>query len=62
MGNKNIVTSIYIMQTCGSIMFGYFCIGLIYFMLKDKSLLDYPNLLFPTDYGKNDKIILKYSQ
>ena len=50
------------MQTCGSIMFGYFCIGLIYFMLKDKSLLDYPNLLFPTDYGKNDKIILKYSQ
>ena len=37
-----------------------FCIGFIDFILKGKSLLDYANLFFPTDYEKNDKIILKY--
>ena len=31
-------------------------------MLKDKSLLEYTNLFSPSDYEKNDKIILKYSQ
>ena len=40
-------------------MCGYFCIGLIYFMLKGKSLLDYINLFSTNDYGKNKKIILK---
>ena len=29
-------------------------------MLKGKSLLDYPNLFYPDEYEKNDKIILKY--
>ena len=43
-------------------MFGYFCIGLIDFMLKDKSLLDYTNLFSPNDYEKNDEKILKYFQ
>ena len=43
-------------------MCGYFCIGFIDFMLKGKSLFDYTNLLFPNDYKKNDKIILKYFQ
>ena len=38
----------------------HFCIGSIDFMLNGKSLLDYPNLFFPNDYEKNDKIILKY--
>ena len=38
----------------------YFCIGFIDFTLKGKSLLDYANLFFLTDYEKNDKIILKY--
>ena len=37
-------------------MRGYF----IYFMFKDKSLLDYINLVSANDYEKNDKIILKY--
>ena len=61
-GNKNIITNIYRIQAYDSIMYGYFCIGFIYFMLKGKSLLDYTNLFFPNNYEKNDKIILKYFQ
>ena len=38
----------------------HFCIGFINFILKDKSLLEYTNLFFPSDYEKNDIIILKY--
>ena len=41
-------------------MCGYFCIGVIDFMLKGQSLLDYRNLLPPNEYEKNDKIMLKY--
>ena len=40
-------------------MSGYFCIGLIDFMLKGKSLLEYTNLFFLNEYKNNDKIILK---
>ena len=36
-GNKNIITNIYRIQTFDPIMFWYFCIGFIDFMLKDKS-------------------------
>ena len=55
-GNKNTIKNIYIIQACDSIMCGYFCIGFIDFMLKGK------NLFSPSDYGKNNKIILKYFQ
>ena len=41
-------------------MFGYFCIGLIGFMLEGKILLDYTNLFCPNKYKKNDKVILHY--
>ena len=61
MKNKNI-TNIYKIKTYDLIMCGYLCIGFIGFMLKDKSWLDYVNLLFPKNYEKNDKIILKYIQ
>ena len=61
-GNKNIITNIYGIQTYDSVMCGYFCIGFIDFMLKGKSLLDYRNLFSPNYYEKNDKIILKYFQ
>ena len=37
-------------------MCGYFCIGFIDFIIKDKSLLDYTNLFSPNDYEKNYKI------
>ena len=57
---KNIITNIYRRQAHDSIMCGYFCIGFLEFMLKGKSLLDHSNLFSPSDYEKNDKIILKY--
>ena len=38
-GNKNIIKNIYRIQAYNSIKCGYFCIGFIDFMLKDKSLL-----------------------
>ena len=40
----------------------YFCIGFIDIALKSKSLLEYSNVSSPNDYGKIDKIILKYFQ
>ena len=43
-------------------MCGYFCIVFIDLMLKGRSLLEYTNLFSPTDYEKNDKMILKYFQ
>ena len=61
-GDKNIITNIYRTQAYDSIMCGYFCIGLVGFMLKGKSLLDYTNLFSPNDYEKNDMIISKYFQ
>ena len=61
-GNKNIITNIYKIQTYNSLMCGYFYNGFIDFMLKGKILLDHINLFFPNDYEKNDKIILKYFQ
>ena len=62
-GNKNIITNIYRIQAYDSIKCGYFCIGFVDFMLKDKSLLDYTNLFFPNDCEKNNnKIMLKYFQ
>ena len=54
------ITNIRRIQACNSIMCGYSCIGYLDFMLKAKSLLDYPNLFSPNEYEKNDKIILKY--
>ena len=60
-GNKNIIANIYSIQAWHLIaMCGYFCIGLIDFILKDKILLDYTNSLSPNEYEKIDKTILKY--
>ena len=41
-------------------MCGYFCNGFIDFMLTNKKLNDFTNLLFPYDFDKNDQIILSY--
>ena len=43
-------------------MCGGFCIQFIDFMLKGKGFLDYTNLFSPSEYEKNDKIILRYFQ
>ena len=59
-GNKNIKTNIFRIQTYDSIMCGYFCIGFINFMFKGKTLTEYTNLFSPNNFKKNDDIILNY--
>ena len=58
--NKNIKTNIFRIQAYDSIMCGYFCIRFIDFMLKGKTLTEYTNLFSPTNFKKNDDIILNY--
>ena len=60
--NKNVVTNIYRVQTCDSIMCGYICIRFIDFILKSKNLLECTNLFSPNGYQINGKIISKYFQ
>ena len=59
-GNKNIMTNIYRIQNYDSIMCGYFCIGFINYMFKNKTLTDYTNLFSPNNFKNNDDIILNY--
>ena len=59
-GNRNIKANIYRVQANNSVLCGYFCIGFIDFMLADKTLIDYTNLLSPYDFNKNDSIIFSY--
>ena len=59
-GNRNIITNIYRIQNYDSIMCGYFCIGFIDYMFKSKSLTNYTNLFSPSNFKKNDGIILNY--
>ena len=56
--NKNIATNIFRMQAYNSVMFGYFCIGFIDFMFNGNSLTDFTNIFSPTDFKRNDEIIL----
>ena len=51
-GNKNVRTNIFRIQAYNSVMCGYFCIGFIDFMLKDKSITDITNLFAPNDLKK----------
>ena len=41
-------------------MQGYFCIEIIDFMLKGKTLTEYTNLFSPNSFKKNDDIVLNY--
>ena len=41
-------------------MCAYFCVGLIDFMFKGKSVSDFTNWFSPDEYEKNDKIILAF--
>ena len=64
-GNKNIkgssiITNSFIIQAYDSVMCGYFCIGFIDFMLKNKSLADFTYLFSPNNSKKHDDIILNY--
>ena len=58
--NKNVMTNIFRIQAQDSIMCRYFCIGLINFMFKGKSLTDYANPFSPNDFKKHDDTILNY--
>ena len=58
--NKNVISNIFRIQAYDSILCGYFCIGFINFMFKDKSLTDYTNIFSPNNFKKNDDIILSY--
>ena len=52
---KNIIANIFRVQANNSVMHGYFCIGLIYFMVAGKKLTDF------TAWQKhNDNRILSY--
>ena len=59
-GNRNIISNIYRIQNYDSVMCGYFCIGFVDYMFKDKSLKEYTNLFSPNNFKKNDDIILNY--
>ena len=52
----------YRIQSYNSIICGFFYIDFIDFMIEGKNFLDYANFFSPSEYGKNDKIILKYFQ
>ena len=43
-------------------MCGYFCIGLIDFMLAGKTLIDQPSFFSPFNFNKNGNIIISYSK
>ena len=58
--NENIKTNIFRIQAYDSIMCGYFCIRFINFMFKGKKLTEYTNLFSPSDFTKNDNVILNY--
>ena len=55
-GNKNMQANVFRIQAYNLVMCGYFCIGFIDFMLKNKSLTDSSNLFSP-DYSKKKLMI-----
>ena len=58
--NSNNKTNIFRIQADNSIMCRYFCIAFIYFRLAVKNLIDFPSLISPHDFKRNDDIILSY--
>ena len=52
--DKDIIASIYRIQSYDSIVCGYFCIGCINYMFMGKSLTDYTNIFPPSNFKKND--------
>ena len=58
--SKNIKTNIFRVQAYDSIMCLYFCIGVIDFMLKGKTLTEYTKFFSPNKFKESDDIILNY--
>ena len=59
-GDKDIMASIYRIQSYYSIMCGYYWIGFTDYMLKGDSLTEFTDLFLPNSFKKNDDIILNY--
>ena len=57
---SKIVTNGFRIAASDSVMCGYFCVEFIDFMLNDKILTDFTNLFSPSNFKKNNDIILKY--
>ena len=57
---KNVMANIFRIRAYDSIMCGYFCIGFINFMHKDKRLTEYTNLFSTNDFKRNDNTTLHY--
>ena len=58
-GNKDTMNNIFRLQTYDSVMCGYFCLAFIDYMLDNKMLLHFTNLLSLYDFKKNDEIIVR---
>ena len=48
----SITTNIFRIKVYDAIMCGYFCIGFINFMLKEKPLTDFTNIFSPNNFKK----------
>ena len=59
-GSKDMIASIYRIQSYDSIMCGYYCIDFTDYMLKGNSLTDFTNHFSPNNFKKNADIILNY--
>ena len=61
-GIRNIKSNIFRVPANNSIMCGYFCIGVIDFMLAGKTLVNFTSMFSLYDFEKNDSIILKMNE
>ena len=59
---KNITTNTYTTQGYDSVKCEYFCIRYIDFLLNKKSLTEFTNSSSPSNFKKNNKIILERLQ
>ena len=50
--NKSIIANNFRIQAYDSVMCGYFCIGFINFMFKDKSITGFTNFFSPNKFKK----------
>ena len=56
--SKEIFKNIFRIQAYDLVTCGYFCIGFIDFMFKEKYLTEYTNLFSENNFEKNDALIL----
>ena len=48
--NRNIITNIFRIQACDSVMCGYFCIGFLDLIFKGNKLTNFTNLFSPNNF------------